>query len=52
MKINRELRSKYTCDMASHPYKMKGVEKTFLGDTEVYLLQKIIFGPYQLNSSQ
>ena len=40
IQIKRELRSKYTCDMASHAYKMNDVEKMFWGDTEVYLLQK------------
>ena len=33
--------------MASHAYEMNDVEKIFWGDTEVYILQKIIFGPYQ-----
>ena len=33
--------------MASHAYKMNDVEKMFWGYTEVYVLQKMIFGPYQ-----
>ena len=47
MKINREMRSKCTCDMAYHSTKMNDAEKCFWGDTEVYVLQKMIFGPYQ-----
>ena len=38
--MNRELRSKCTCDMASHAYKTNDVEKMFWGDTEEYELQK------------
>ena len=37
--------------MACNSYKINDVEKMFLGDTEVYMLQKMIFRSYQLNSS-
>ena len=29
------------------PTKLMMLKKCFLGDTEVYILQKMIFGPYQ-----
>ena len=33
--------------MACNSYKMNDVEKMFLGDTKVYILQKMIVEPYQ-----
>ena len=33
--------------MSSHAYKMHDVDKNFGGYTEVYVLQKMIFEPYQ-----
>ena len=47
MKIYRVMRGKCKCYMACNSYKINDVEKMFLGDTEVYILQKMIFGPYQ-----
>ena len=43
----RVMTGKYKCHMACNSYKIHDVEKMFLGDTEVYILQKMIFGPYQ-----
>ena len=40
----RVMTGKYKCHMACNSY---DVEKMFMGDTEVYTLQKMIFGPYQ-----
>ena len=42
MEIYREMRGKCKCDMAHNSYKINDVEKMFLGDTEVYVLQKMI----------
>ena len=46
MKIYRVIREECTCYMACNSYKIHDVEKMFWGGTEVYILQKIIFGPY------
>ena len=43
----RLMTEKYKCHMACNSYKIHDVEKMFLGDTEVYILQKMIFVPYQ-----
>ena len=41
------MRGKCKCDMAHNSYKINDVEKCFSGDTQVCILQKMIFGPYQ-----
>ena len=43
----RVMTGKYKCQMACNSYKIHDVEKIFLGDTEVDIQQKMIFGPYQ-----
>ena len=45
MKIYRVIRGECKCYMACNSYKIHDVEKWFWGDTEVYILQKMIFGP-------
>ena len=35
----RVMRGKYKCHMACNSYKIHDVEKMFVGDTEVYILQ-------------
>ena len=47
MKIYRVIREECTCDMACNSHKCHDVEKVFWGDTEVYTLQRMIFGPFQ-----
>ena len=47
LNINREMRGNCKWYMAYNSYKINDVEKMFLGDTEVYVLQKTIFGAYQ-----
>ena len=37
---------KCKCDMDHNAYKINDVEKMFFGDTQVYIMQKIIFGSY------
>ena len=43
----RVMTGKCKCHIACNSYKIHDVDKMFLGDTEVYILQKMIFGPYQ-----
>ena len=40
MTINTEFRTKGTCDMATHAYKMHDVEKCFWSYTKVTVLKK------------
>ena len=40
MTINTKFRTKGTCDMASHAYKMHDVEKIFWSYTKVTVLKK------------
>ena len=48
MKIYRVIKEECTCYMACNSHKIHhDVEKIFWGDTEVYIQQKMIFGPYQ-----
>ena len=47
MQICREMRGKCKFHMALNSNKINDVEKMFWGDTEVYILQKTIFGAYQ-----
>ena len=47
MTINTEFRTKGTCDMASHAYKMHDVEKMFGTYTKVTVLKKRISEQHQ-----
>ena len=42
MKIYRAIREECTCYMACNSHQIHDVEKMFWGDTEVYILQKMI----------
>ena len=42
MTINTEFRTKGTCDMASHAYKMHDVEKMFRTYTKVTVQKRIL----------
>ena len=52
MKTYRVIREKCTCYITCHSHQIHDVEKMFWGDTEIYIWQKVIFGPHSENTSQ